>query len=79
MENLNFYVYRRRGFDEVLPWQHINLGVDKQFLYNDYQNGIKMIPIFHPSYLLRNHSIESGKPRALTLSDLIKIKEHANL
>lgn len=45
----------------------------------DYQNGIKMIPIFHPSYLLRNHSIESGKPRALTLSDLIKIKELANL
>lgn len=39
--DLNFYVYRRRGFDEVLPWQHINLGVDKQFLYNDYQNGIK--------------------------------------
>ena len=39
--DLNFYVYRRRGFDEVLPWQHINLGVDKQFLYNDYINGIK--------------------------------------
>lgn len=39
--DLNFYVYRRRGFDEVLPWQHINLGVDKQFLYNDYTNGIK--------------------------------------
>ena len=39
--DLNFYVYRRRGFDEVLPWQHINLGVDKQFLYNDYMNGIK--------------------------------------
>ncbi len=39
--DLNFYVYRRRNFDEVLPWQHINLGVDKQFLYNDYINGIK--------------------------------------
>ncbi|WP_372519827.1 TIGR03960 family B12-binding radical SAM protein [Candidatus Ruminimicrobiellum ovillum] len=39
--DLNFYVYRRRDFDEVLPWQHINLGVDKQFLYNDYTNGIK--------------------------------------
>ena len=39
--DLNFYVYRRRNFDEVLPWQHINLGVDKQFLYNDYLTGIK--------------------------------------
>ena len=39
--DLNFYVYRRRSFDEILPWQHINLGLDKQFLYNDYINGIK--------------------------------------
>ena len=39
--DLDFYVYRRRGFDEVLPWQHINLGVDNKFLYNDYMNGIK--------------------------------------
>jgi len=39
--DLDFYVYRRRNFDEVLPWQHINLGVDNKFLYNDYMNGIK--------------------------------------
>lgn len=39
--DLDFYVYRRRGFDEVLPWQHINLGVDNKFLYTDYINGIK--------------------------------------
>lgn len=39
--DLNFYVYRKRNFDEVLPWQHINLGVTKEYLYNDYLNGIK--------------------------------------
>ncbi len=38
--DLDFYVYRRRGFDEVLPWQHINLGVTKEFLYNDYLKGV---------------------------------------
>ena len=33
----------------------------------------KAIPIFHPSYLLRNHSLEEGKPRALMLEDLKEI------
>lgn len=34
--------------------------------------------IFHPSYLLRNHSLEEGSPRWLTKQDLMKIKEFAN-
>lgn len=33
--------------------------------------------IFHPSYLLRNHSEEQGSPRWLTKEDLKKIKEFA--
>ena len=53
--DLNFYVYRRRGFDEVLPWQHINLGVDKQFLYNDYATGIK-----------ETANVVSGKEKQIT-------------
>ena len=39
--------------------------------------GIKFIPILHPSYLLRQHSTEIGSPRDLTLKDLIKIKKTA--
>lgn len=31
--------------------------------------------IFHPSYLLRNHSESEGAPRWLTKQDLVKIKE----
>lgn len=31
--------------------------------------------IFHPSYLLRNHSLEEGSPRYLTKHDLIAIKD----
>lgn len=33
------------------------------------------MPIFHPSYLLRNHSLEQNSPRDLTLKDLRKAKE----
>ncbi len=38
----------------------------------------KCIPIFHPSYLLRYHSLEEGSPRALMLKDLVKIKNLIN-
>ena len=35
----------------------------------------KCIPIFHPSYLLRYHSLDEGSPRDLMLKDLKKIKK----
>lgn len=40
-------------------------------------NGIKTMVIFHPSYLLRNHSLEKNSPRWLTKQDLLNIKEAA--
>ncbi len=33
------------------------------------------MPIFHPSYLLRNHSLEPNSPRDLMLKDLKKVKK----
>ncbi len=38
-------------------------------------NGINMMPIFHPSYLLRNPSRSLGRPYQLTLLDLYQVKE----
>lgn len=35
----------------------------------------KIIPIFHPSYLLRYHSMEEGSPRYLFKKDLEMIKD----
>lgn len=35
----------------------------------------KLMPIFHPSYLLRNHSIEPNSPRDLMLKDLKEVKK----
>ncbi len=38
--SLDFYVYRKRNKEEIFPWQHINLGVSNEYLYNDYTQGI---------------------------------------
>ena len=37
-------------------------------------NGSKMMPIFHPSYLLRNDSREKGSPKWLTWQDIKEVK-----
>ena len=42
------------------------------------RNDIKFMPIFHPSYLLRNPSKEKGKPKWLTWQDLKKVKKEIN-
>ncbi len=38
--------------------------------------GIQFVPVFHPSYLLRQHSEEENAPRNLTLQDFINIKDY---
>jgi DNA polymerase len=35
----------------------------------------QMMPVFHPSYLLRNHSKEEGSPRWLMWHDIKEIKK----
>jgi uracil-DNA glycosylase len=40
--------------------------------------GSKMMPIFHPSYLLRNQSREKGSPRWLMWQDIQEIKKAAD-
>lgn len=41
--------------------------------------GSKMMPIFHPSYLLRNDSREKGSPKWLTWQDIQEIKRQYDL
>ncbi len=45
-------------------------------LRGTWQNweGILLMPIFHPSYLLRNPSRDSGKPFSLTISDMKEVR-----
>ncbi|RLD07405.1 MAG: TIGR03960 family B12-binding radical SAM protein [Chloroflexota bacterium] len=35
--NPDFYTHRQRSADEVFPWDHINAGVSKKFLRQDYE------------------------------------------
>ncbi|HEY5532853.1 MAG TPA: TIGR03960 family B12-binding radical SAM protein [Candidatus Anoxymicrobiaceae bacterium] len=33
----DFYVHRERGEHEVLPWDHLDFGLDKRFLFQEYE------------------------------------------
>ena len=36
--DLEWYVYRHRTEDEVLPWDHISAGLHKDFLWQDWRD-----------------------------------------
>ena len=38
--DIEWYVYRHRGEDEVLPWDHIHAGLHKDFLWQDWQDAL---------------------------------------
>ena len=40
--NSDFYVYRQKQFDEVLPWDIIDLGVSKKALISEYRKAMKV-------------------------------------
>ncbi len=39
--NTDFYVRRQRSRNELMPWEFIDHGIDKDFLWNEYQRGLK--------------------------------------
>ncbi len=36
-----FYAYRRRETEEVLPWDHIDVGITKKYLRSEYKKALK--------------------------------------
>jgi len=38
----NFYTDRRRSFEEVFPWDHLNPTVKKEFLYKEYKKALEL-------------------------------------
>ncbi len=42
--------------------------------YQQWEGGIRIFPMFHPSYLLRNASKAPGSPKALTWSDIQEVR-----
>ena len=39
--NPDFFVYRERSFDEILPWDFIDHGISKAFLIEEYQKALR--------------------------------------
>lgn len=39
--SVDFYAHRERSFDELLPWDHIDCGVTKEFLIREYQDALE--------------------------------------
>jgi len=37
----DFYVYRKRDFSEILPWDFIDHGIDKRALWQEYQQALR--------------------------------------
>jgi hypothetical protein len=38
---MGFYAWRERSLDEVLPWDHLDAGVTKRYLVQDYQAALR--------------------------------------
>ena len=38
--DLDWYTVRERGYDEVLPWDHLDAGLDKDWLWADWEDAI---------------------------------------
>ena len=38
--NADFYIHRQRHFDELLPWDFIDHGIQKSFLWQEYQRAL---------------------------------------
>ena len=38
----HFYANRKRSAEELLPWDHLLAGVDKEYLLNEYERGVRM-------------------------------------
>lgn len=37
----DFYAYRQREKDEILPWEHLDVGVSKKYLWQEYQQALQ--------------------------------------
>ena len=57
-----FYCYRVREKDELLPWDHLQGGPDKKALWNDYQTSIKQAdePVPRTPHLKNRPEVPSG-------------------
>jgi hypothetical protein len=61
-----WYVCRPRGFDEILPWEHITLGVKKEYLWREWQRALQMDEETRetPNWQYGAHGAQPAEPAA---------------
>lgn len=40
--NKDFYIYRKKDFNEILPWDFIDMGIEKETLWKEYQEALNI-------------------------------------
>jgi radical SAM family uncharacterized protein len=43
--DLNWYTTRERSYDEVLPWDHLDSGLDREWLWQDWQDALGEVDV----------------------------------
>jgi radical SAM family uncharacterized protein len=43
--DLDWYTTRERGYTEVLPWDHLDSGLDKEWLWQDWQDALEQVEV----------------------------------
>ncbi len=43
--NLDWYTVRERGYSEVLPWDHLDSGLDRDWLWEDWQDAVNEVEV----------------------------------
>ena len=43
--DLDWYTTRERGFDEILPWDHLDAGLDKDWLWQDWEDALTEVEV----------------------------------
>lgn len=74
----DWYVCRPRPFEEILPWEHINLGVKKEYLWREWQRALDLDRETRdtPDWRYGTHGAERATPA--TPDDAQKQLQYAN-
>ena len=43
--DVDWYTTRERDFSEVLPWDHLDSGLDKDWLWEDWQDSVNEVEV----------------------------------
>ena len=43
--DVEWFTTRERGYDEVLPWDHLDYGLDKDWLWEDWQDALSEVEV----------------------------------